>query len=155
MNELKSSFLFEASIQLSEPLAIGAGPEGFRAIYHVTEGNFSGPRMKGHYLPSGGEWARIRADGSLAIDVRCVLETDDGALIYMTYGGRIVVPAEIQAQVMDMTASERPDPSTYYFRVAPLFETASPEYAWINGIQAVGVGQIIQGGVAYKFYAID
>ena len=60
MDELKSSFLFEASIQLSEPLAIGAGPEGFRAIYHVTEGNFSGPRMKGRYLPSGGEWARIR-----------------------------------------------------------------------------------------------
>jgi Protein of unknown function (DUF3237) len=155
MEHLHSTFLFEARIGLSAPLVVGATPEGHRAIYHVTGGELSGPKIKGKYLPSGGEWARIRPDGSLAIDVRCCVETDEGALIYVTYQGRLVVPAELQAQVFDMTAPDRPPPSTYYFRVAPLFETANEKYAWLNGIQAVGVGEVVQGGVAYRVYAID
>lgn len=155
MNQLRSSFLFSARIGLSPPAAIGASPEGFRAIYDVTGGSFEGPKMRGRYLASGADWARIRGDGSLAIDVRCTLETDDGALIYASYLGRLVVPAELQDAVFNLDADERPDPSTYYFRVAPLFETSAPHYAWLNGIQAVGVGETVKGGVAYRVYAID
>jgi Protein of unknown function (DUF3237) len=155
IEHLQSTFLFAARIGLSAPLAVGATPEGQRVIYHVTGGELSGPRIKGRYLPSGGEWARIRPDGSLAIDVRCCVETDDDALIYVTYQGRLVVPPELQGQVFDMAAPDRPAPSTYYFRVAPLFETASENYAWLNGIQAVGVGEVVQGGVAYRVYQID
>jgi Protein of unknown function (DUF3237) len=33
------------------------------------------------------------------------------------------------------------DPATHYFRTAPLFETAAPQYDWINRIIAVGIGQ--------------
>lgn len=155
MDNLKSSFLFDAEIGLSAPIPVGPTPEGMRVIYNITGGTVSGPRIKGKYLASGGEWARIRPDGSLAIDVRGCIETDDGALIYFTYFGRLVVPAELQAQVFDMDAETRPDPSLYYFRIAPLFETASEKYAWLNGIQGVGVGRTIKGGVAYKIYAID
>ena len=32
------------------------------------------------------------------------------------------------------------DPSQYYFRTAVAFETAAPQYAWLNGIIAVGTG---------------
>lgn len=152
---LASTVLFDARIMLADPLIVGAAPEGYRAIYAVTSGTFEGPRLRGRYLPGGGEWARIRPDGSLAVDVRCCLETDDGAIIYVTYFGRLVVPEALRAQVLDMTAPSRPDPSSYYFRVAPLFETASETYAWLNHIQAIGVGEVITGGVAYRVYAID
>ena len=153
---LSGTLLYEAHFDLAPPIGIGATPEGFRAIYPVTGGAFKGDRLNGRFLPSAGaDWARIRSDGSIAIDVRTCAETDDGALIYITYLGRLVIPPELQSQVLDMSAETRPDPSSYYFRVTPLFETASEKYAWLNGICAVGIGRVIKGGVAYSVYAID
>ena len=31
-------------------------------------------------------------------------------------------------------AREEVDPADYYFRINPLFETASPKYEWLNSI---------------------
>ena len=153
--ELRSSLLYEAHATLDPPLTVGATPDGMRAIFNITGGSFNGPRMAGRFLASGADWGRFRADGSLALDVRACLETDDGVLIYTHYLGRIVVPGALQAAVFDLAAADRPGPDSYYFRVAPLFETAHPKYAWLNGIQAAGVGQIVPGGVAYRVYQID
>ena len=36
---------------------------------------------------------------------------------------------------------ETVDPSEYYFRVAPVFETGVDRYAWLNKILAVGEGE--------------
>lgn len=153
---LSGTHLYEAHFDLAAPIGVGATPEGFRAIYPVTGGTFKGERLSGRFLPTtGADWARIRPDGSVAVDVRVCAETDDGALIYITYQGRIVIPPEIQAQVLDLDAEQRPDPSQYYFRVTPLFETASEKYAWLNHVCAVGIGRVVQGGVEYSVYAID
>lgn len=47
------------------------------------------------------------------------------------------------------------NPSEYYFRINPVFETSSPKYAWLNHTIAVGVGRIPAAGkVAYRVYAI-
>ena len=140
---------------LAPPLAVGATPEGTRAIFDVTGGTFEGPRLRGRVLPSGADWGRFRPDGSFAVDVRVVLETDDDALIYVAYRGRIVVPVALQPAVFDTAAADRPGPGHYYFRVAPLFETAAPRYAWLNGIVAVGVGEIVTGGVSYRVHEIQ
>ncbi len=152
---LQSTLLYEARAELDPAVVVGPTPEGTRAIFPVRGGRFTGPRMAGRFLASGADWGRFRPDGSLALDVRACLETDDGALIYVTYPGRIVVPANLQAAVFDFGATDRPAPDRYYFRVQPLFETAAPAYAWLNGICAVGVGQVVTGGVAYRVYAID
>lgn len=152
---ISGRLLYEAHFDLAAPIGVGATPEGFRAIYPVSGGRFEGDRMRGRFLPSGADWARIRSDGSIAIDVRTCAETDDGALIYITYLGRLVIPPALLGQVLDLEADERPDPSSYYFRVTPLFETASETYAWLNGLCAVGIGRIVKGGVAYSVYAID
>ena len=34
------------------------------------------------------DWMRTSKDGIASLDVRVVVETDDGALIYITYEGR-------------------------------------------------------------------
>lgn len=139
---------------LAPPHAVGATPEGTRMVFDVTGGTFEGPRLRGRVLPSGADWGRFRPDGSFAVDVRIVLETDDNALIYVTYQGRIVVPLALQPAVFDTAAADRPGPELYYFRVAPLFETAAPRYAWLNGIVAVGAGAIVTGGVSYSVHEI-
>ena len=154
-DRLRSFFLYEAFAALDPPLAVGPTPEGLRMLYTVTGGTFAGPRLSGRFVASGGDWGRFRPDGSFALDVRACLETEDGALIYVTYQGRLVVPAALQAAVFDMAVADRPAPDSYYFRVAPFFETAHPTYAWLNALVAVGVGQIVQGGVAYRVYGIE
>ena len=80
----------------------------------------------------------IRPDGVLEQDVRITLKTDDDALIYVRYVGIRHGSSEVMARLMQ---GETVDPSEYYFRVAPMFETGVERYAWLNNILAVGVGE--------------
>jgi Protein of unknown function (DUF3237) len=67
-------------------LTVGAVPHGTRTIYPITGGAFEGPRLRGKVLPGGADWALLRADGALELDLRITLETDDGALIAVGSG---------------------------------------------------------------------
>jgi hypothetical protein len=49
---------------------------------------------------------------------------------------------------------EAVDPSEYCFRTTPVFETASEKYGWLKQVVAVGIGQFLPTGVAYRVYAI-
>jgi Protein of unknown function (DUF3237) len=145
---LNTRFLCLAVAELERP----ATRIGARVIANVIGGTIEGPRLKGTILRSGGDWLTIRADGSMDLDVRSTMQTDDGALIYTHYKGRLVLSPEM----VDMTPTERAavDPSNYYFRTAPLYETDSEKYAWVNKIQAIGVGRITAIGVTYKVYEV-
>jgi len=130
---------------------VGATPIGERRIAKVTGGTFTGPEMNGKILPGGGDWLLLRSDGSLQLDVRVTLETDDGALIFMTYRGFRHGPAEVMAR---LNKGEDVDPSEYYFRVAPFFETGAEKYDWLNRIVAVGTGHRLASGPVYEVYQI-
>ena len=104
---------------------IGAVPQGTRVTAPIASGHFEGPRLRGKVLPGGGDWTLLRADGVLELDLRVTLETDDGALIHVTFFGlRHGPPASIEA----LARGEGVDPSTYYFRTTPRFRTGHPKY---------------------------
>ena len=63
------------------------------------------------------------------------VETDDGALIYITYEGR---------------ADWSEGPGTKSIFMAPKFETSDERYTWLNAVQAVGKGQLGAGAVSYE-----
>jgi len=152
MSELKSEFLFEMTIEVGGMQELGATPFGGRRIAVVAGGAFEGPRLRGRVLPGAvGDWLLERADGALQLDVRGTLETDDGALIHMTYRGIRHGPAEVLAR---LARGETVDPSDYYFRIAPFFETGAERYAWLNRIVAVGVGDRRAAGPIYRVYEI-
>lgn len=113
------------------------GPQGSRVIAIVTGGTFEGPGMRGVIDNSGGDWVTMRADGSIRLDVRILLHTDDGADILMTYKG-VGVPGQ----------------GGLALRTAPLFETGDERYAYLNNIQAVATGTSANGTVTYKVYAL-
>ena len=46
------------------------------------------------------------------------------------------------------------DPSRHYLRAAPLFETASETYHWLNRTVAVGAGRITRTGVAHDGHEV-
>ena len=149
---IKTQHLFTMPVDVELPLQmVGATPIGESRIAKVTGGTFTGPEMNGKILPGGGDWLLLRSDGSLQLDVRVTLETDDGALIFMTYRGFRHGPAEVMAR---LNKGEDVDPSEYYFRVAPFFETGAEKYDWLNRIVAVGTGHRLASGPVYEVYQI-
>jgi hypothetical protein len=116
---------------------IDNGPQGTRTIVQVTGGRFEGPRLKATVQTPAGDWITNRADGTYRLDVRMTLKTDDGAVILVTYNGI--------GQTTNAGAS---------LRIAPLFETGDPRYAWLTRLQAVGVGERVGTTVTYDIYAL-
>ena len=148
--DIRTELLFDIVVDLNPRLGIGDGPFGRRIFFGAAGGSFAGPRLRGQVLPGGGDWALFRPDGAMTLDVRLTLQAHDGALIHMTYGGRWIVPAELRADMSDPVKRYQVDPARYYFRTNPLFETGSPQYAWLNDIVSVGTGYLVEGAVAYK-----
>ena len=144
--------LFDMHIDLETPQAIGAAPAGHRQIYIVTGGTVAGPRLKGTVLPGGGDWALMRADGAVQLDVRATLKTDDGALIYTTYSGLIILSPEVLGRI---AGGEDVPLAEYYFYTNPMFQTAAEGYTWLNQTIAIGRGKAIAGGVEYRVWAVS
>jgi len=99
---------------------IGLTPRGHLTIFPITGGSFEGERLRGIVL-GGADWVTAAADGTFELDLRLTLETDDGALIHMTFAGVR-------------------DDANHYFRTLPRFETAVPKNSFLNRLLAVGIG---------------
>ena len=140
--------LFELTLRVPQIVDLGDTPLGRRRIATVAGGEFQGERLRGTVVGApGGDWLLQRADGTTVLDVRILLRTDDGEHIYMAYRGVRHGPAEVMAR---LAAGESVDPKTYYFRMAPVFETASKKYDWLNRIVAVGTGRREASGPIYS-----
>ena len=151
MMELKSELLCVLKADLGETQEVGLTPKGARMIAPVTGGSVKGDKVNGEVLSFGADWILFRGDGIGEIDVRATMRTDDGELIYAFYRGILKVDPEIFARVQN---GEEVDPSEYYFRTTPVFETGSLKYAWLNHIVCVGVGKLGLKKVEYKIYQI-
>lgn len=54
-----------------------------------------------------------------------------------------------------MKRGEAVSPSEYYMRVSARFETAAPQYSWLNRILAIGVSErTAEDSVRHMFFAI-
>jgi len=126
---------------------LGAVPHGIRSVIPVTGGDFEGPRLRGKVLSGGGDWLLLRADGVLELDLRITLQTDDQALIQMTFQGLRHGPPEVIAA---LSRGEVVDSARYYFRTLPRFETSTERYAYLNRIVTVGVGEVRGDGAIHR-----
>ena len=151
MPQLASQYLFTITATVSQLHDVGAVPGGTRHIDLIGTGTFEGPRLRGDLLPGGMDMKTLRADGSMVPNVRLVLRTDDGALIFMHYTGVRHGSPEVMARI---AAGEVIAPTEYYLRNTPYFETSAPKYDWLNRIVAVGVGRRMPDHAAYDVFEI-
>ncbi|MCP4385297.1 MAG: DUF3237 domain-containing protein [Hyphomicrobiales bacterium] len=151
MTELNWRPLFTFFLDIKKPFMLGKTPGADRRIAELPGGYFEGERLRGTIRPSGSDWQSLRDDGSVTINVRTLLETDDGALISMTYTGVRHGPQDI----LDAIArGESVNPNSYYMRVVPVFETASEKYGWLNRVVAVAQGHRLSNGAIYNVFEI-
>jgi hypothetical protein len=148
---MDARLLMTLQVAVASPQRIGAGPHGTRLTAPITDGHFEGPRLRGRVLPGGGDWTILRVDGVLELDLRITLETDDGALIYMTSLGIRHGPPDVVAA---LARGETVDPSAYYFRTLPRFETGHPKYEFLNRLLAVAGGDRRPNGPIYTVHEI-
>lgn len=129
--------LATAVLTVAEPLAVGTAIGGTRLIYEITDAVWSGAKLNARQEgKAAADWALASADGIVALDVRSTLRTDDGALIFVHYRGRI--------KIVD---------GAPILTTAPLFEAGDPRYAWLNGIQALARGTMREDGkLVYEIF---
>jgi len=148
---MNSRPLMTVRIAAAPPQKLGAVPHGIRSIIPVTGGDFEGPRLRGKVLSGGGDWLLLRDDGVLELDLRVTLETDDHALIHMTFQGLRHGPPDVIAA---LGRGEVIDPASYYFRTLPRFETSTERYTYLNRIITVGVGEVGSDGAIHNINEI-
>lgn len=133
--------LCRVEARVAERLALPGTPSGDRAIVDVLALRLDGPRLRASLVgQAAADWLVLVAGGA-SLDVRCTVRTDDGALVFIQYNGR-------------MRFSGDGGPHAVY--VAPRFETGDARYAWLNGIQAVGKGLFDPAArtLVYRFYEL-
>ena len=128
---LESEFAFELLLDVDPQI-----DAGHVRIAPVTGGTFAGPGIRGTVRPGGADWI-TQVSGHSSLDVRITLETDDGALVYMTYTGIVA----------------RGDGGVYW-RVRPVFSTTSEKYDWLNHAVFVGKSKQVPDKVAYDVFRI-
>jgi hypothetical protein len=142
--------LFRIEATIGTP-AMAMTPVGTRAPVSVTGGRFGGERLAGEVLPGGIDWLLIDAEGTWHVDVYMALLVDDGPVVTVRYQGRIRLPDDGMERILgggSLAADE------LYFRTAPTFETEPGPYGWLNSVQAIGVGSLGPGTVAYDVFEV-
>ena len=125
------------TVQLKAPLDAGNAPTGQRVIAELASVSLSG-RLSGALAgDSSADWLTLVGGGLGLPDVRIAIRTDDGAIVLMSYTGRMRFVLGQESVVM----------------IAPVFETGDPRYLWLNEVQAVGKG-ILSADLATLDYEI-
>ena len=151
LKRVRTQPLFVMRLDVRKLLIVGATPGAYRRIGVVPGGSFEGERLSGEVLDVGSDWQTVRNDGATTLNVRLVLKTMDDALICMTYHGVRHGPPDVVERI---EKGEVVDPTSYYFRINPLFETAAAKYNWINRVVGVGLGHRSPDGPIYSVFEV-
>jgi hypothetical protein len=144
-------FLFQATVNIGSANHVSKVPLGERRFIPIIGGSFKGEKLSGEVLPGGADWQLVRSDGSALLYARYTLRTKDDAFIYVENRGIRWGKPEVLAQ---LARGDTIDPSKYYFRTTPQFETGAPQYTWLNNVVAVCSGMRLINAVIIDFYSV-
>jgi len=122
---------------------LGATPLGTRIIQEIASAELASDRVKATMKgTAAADWCTLTDGGLARFDIRILLETADGALIYLPYTGKADWSAGFARGSIYAVAQ---------------FETADERYSWLNAIQVVGEGSIAPdgAGVSYELFELS
>lgn len=115
------------------------GPLGTRSVSEFDGVTWEGERVRARSVWANGDY---RAGPEVAeVRVRAMLETGDGALIYLGYAGRFLL-RELAAGTGRVIMTGRA-------------ETAGERYGWLNATQIAGEGRLSEGRMTYDLYVLE
>jgi hypothetical protein len=130
---------------LAAPLApvefVGMTPKGKRLIGPIVGARLEGPHIQASQSgTSAADWLIQSADGTVLVDVRLSLRTDDGAELYVAYSGRA-----------DWSGGIGCGPVYSAFR----FDSEHARYRWLQTRLIVGKGNVEIGRGRYDLYITE
>jgi hypothetical protein len=117
---------------------LGATPEGYRINFYVKDGTVRGPKIDAVVIPEGGDWMCIRPDGIGMVNITITYCATDGALILERSGGVFDLGPGGYAMAASGSFSGSPP-----FYATPSWETAHPNWQWLNRCQGFGIGRVV------------
>ena len=113
---------------------------GTRLVIDFADVTIDGPRLKAKKAAvAGGDWLTIGPDNVATLDIRILVETQDGASILLHGLGRT-------------DSAKFTSGAPCYF--TPLFETSDSRYAWLNKIQGMAKGQSQGDTVVFDLFEV-
>jgi Protein of unknown function (DUF3237) len=153
VTDLAVAYLFEFRVDFDPAMLIYPTPVGMRIDAIASGGKAEGRRFNGEVLAGGGDWLTVPSDGVARMDVRATIKADSGDFVHYTSTGRIVLDANTRDRFL---AGETIQGAEMYGRTAPLFETSSESYGWLNGTVAAGVViELSLKHIRYQIFAIE
>jgi hypothetical protein len=120
------------TITMAPPTVIDGGPAGVRIVVEFAAVTIDGPRLKaktrGH---THGDWMTVGPDGTGSLDARFLVETDDGAVLYVRGLGRNDASGFVDGAV-----------NVFCF----FFEAADDRYRWLNRAAVIARGRRQEDG---------
>lgn len=121
-------------------------------VFNVLDASIDSPRVKARLKNPSGDWVRVQPNGNWKLDVRLLLETDDGVPIFVHYNGVLRMTPGLSER---LASGESVPGSEIYFRSAPYFEVAAGKYGWLNDILAIGrIASFGGGNVVYDVFEV-
>ncbi len=150
MSEPKLETRWLMSLRGSIPAPVMVSPT--LMVFNVDDASIDSPRIKARLKNPSGDWVRIQPNGNWKLDVRLLMETDDGVPIFVHYNGVFRMSPQLGERLQ---SGEVIPGSDMYFRSAPYFETSSEKYGWLNDILAIGKMRSFGGGqVIYDLFEV-
>lgn len=125
---------FRLEIAVEPPVPLDADSMGPVRLVRIAGGTVSGT-LSGMVLPGGTDWQQVRADGSVEIEARYLLELADG------------VRVELQSRGLRCAGASG-------FWSSIWLRTVSSEHKALNAAQFIGWGQKLPECVAIDVYAL-
>ena len=148
---LKLEHAFDLFVEVAAPIEVGETALGSRRVISITGCRATGPKLKGSILNAGADFQLIHTDGLTKLEARYVIETDDGARVYVdNVGLRYGAPEALEK----LRRGEPVDPSLIYFRCAPRFETGTASLRWLTHNLFVGTGARHPGHVEIAVWQV-
>jgi hypothetical protein len=139
------------AVDVAPPIATGESARGTRRLVPILGGRALGPRITGRVLPGGADFQLLRSDGVTEVEARYVIETEDGAHVYVRNRGLRHGPREA---IERLNRGDPVDPAAIYFRSTVAFETGAPALAWLMRDVFVGTGARFPDRVELAWYRV-
>ncbi len=145
---LETRWLMSLRGTIPQPAVFSSG----LMIFNVLEAHIDSPRLKATLQGPSGDWVRVQQNGNWKLDVRLLMETDDGEHIFTYYNGLLRMDPGLNERI---ASGEEIPGEEIYFRSTPYFETSSEKYAWLNDIVTIGKIKSFGGGnVVYDIFEV-
>lgn len=126
--------LFRLEVEVRAPAALDSATMGPVRLVSISGGRVSGA-LQGRIMAGGTDWQEVRADGTIAIEARYLLELDDGARIELQSRGQ-----------RGATAGA--------FWSSIWLRAAAPQWAHLGQAQFLGLGRKIDHCVAIDVFQL-